>query len=91
MCPCRDGQAMNRYGKQTIVMTKGRTKREHDEASYIQIIMHCWDWTKLCIHMGLIGKQPVLLNMRTENVSYEDAATDLLARPSASSYTSSAQ
>ena len=83
MCPCRDGQAMNRYGKQTIVMTKGRTQWEHDEASYIQIIMHCWDWTKLCIHMDCIGKQPVLLNVRRENVSDGDARPHLLARPSA--------
>ena len=38
---CRDGWDMNRNSEQTIVMTKGRTQREHDEASYIQITIHC--------------------------------------------------
>ena len=88
---CRDGWDMNRNSEQTIVMTKGRTQREHDEASFIQIIMHCWGWIQLCIHMDFIGKQLVLLNVRTENVSDGDARPHLLARPSALSYTSSAQ
>ena len=87
---CRDGRDMNRYGKQTIVMTKGRTQWEHDEASFIQIVIHCWGWIQLCIHMDCIGKKSALLNVRTDNVSDGDARPNLLARPSALSYTSSA-